>query len=258
MLDIAISAAREAGRLLRDALEREHRIGYKEGAYNIVTEMDLLAEKTIIEMIRMAHPDHAFLAEESGAAAQQSEYRWIIDPLDGTVNYAHGLPIFCVSIALEVRGVVELGVIYGPMMDELYTAERGRGAYRNGERIRVSTQDDFTKSLLVTGFPYNAKENPHHCLDHFINFVKEGRPIRRLGSAALDLAYVACGRFDGFWEATLNPWDVAAGALLLTEAGGKITSLQGEPWTIYEPSLLATNRLIHTAMLAILGKIDDR
>lgn len=254
MLHLAIQAAREAGRLLREGLANAHDIRYKEGEYNLVTEMDGLAERTIIEMIRAANPAHTFLAEESGADAAESHYRWIIDPLDGTVNYAHGVPIFCVSIALEVRGLVELGVIYNPMLDELFTAERGKGAFRNGAPIAVSPQTEFGKSLLVTGFPYNVKENPMHCIDHFINFVREGRPIRRLGSAALDLAYVACGRFDGFWEVTLNPWDVAAGALILTEAGGMITKLDGAPWTIYEPSLLATNGKIHAAMGSIIGR----
>lgn len=254
MLSLAIRAAREAGRLLRDGLTNAHDIQYKEGAYNLVTEMDAFAEKTIIEMIRAEHPDHAFLAEESGAAAQQSDHRWIIDPLDGTVNYAHGLPIFCVSIALEVRGVVEVGVIYNPMLDELFCAERGKGAGLNNRPIRVSPESDFKKTLLVTGFPYNAFENPKHCIDHFINFLKEGRPVRRLGSAALDLAYVACGRFDGFWEITLNPWDVAAGSLILTEAGGMITKLDGTAWTIEEPSLVATNGRIHEAMMEILRR----
>ena len=257
-LNLAISAAREAGRLLRDALMNTHDIQFKEGEYNLVTEMDGLAERTIIGMIRDAHPDHTFLAEESGATANASDYRWIIDPLDGTVNYAHGIPIFCVSIALEVRGTVELGVIYHPMLDELFTAERGRGAFRNGTPIHVSAQSDFNKSLLVTGFPYNVKANPLHCIDHFINFVYEGRPIRRLGSAALDLAYVACGRLDGFWEVKLNPWDVAAGALLVIEAGGRLAQMDGSAWTIYNPSILATNGKIHDAMMAIINKAGTK
>src|SRR5579883_887068 len=239
MLNLAIHAAKEAGAILKNGLGKIHDIRYKEGEYNVVTEIDTLAERTIIDMIKAEHPDHTFLAEESGAAAALSEYRWIIDPLDGTVNYAHGLPIFCVSIALEVNGNVVLGAIYHPMLDELFSVEEKQGAYLNGKKISVSHEADFSKTLLVTGFPYNARENPDHCIDHFVNFLKRGRPVRRLGSAALDLAYVASGRLDGFWEVSLNPWDVAAGSLLLKEAGGTITDMRGEPWNIYTPSLIA-------------------
>ncbi len=253
-LPLAIRAARSAGTLLREGLTRSHDIRYKEGVHNLVTEMDTAAEALIIETIRGEYPDHTFLAEESGAAAAVSPFRWIIDPLDGTVNYAHGLPIFCVSIALEHEGHVVCGAIYNPMLDEMFTAELGGGAHLNGEKIAVSAQTEFQKSMLVTGFPYDAYKNTMHCIDHFVNFVKEGRPVRRLGSAALDLAYVACGRFEGFWEVKLNPWDVAAGSLILREAGGLITKLDGSAWTIDEPSLLATNGKIHEAMLGVIRK----
>src|SRR5690348_4460123 len=249
MIDLAVRAAKAAGAILKDGIGKLHDIRYKEGEYNVVTEVDTLAEKTIIDMIKSEHPDHTFLAEESGASQEQSNHRWIIDPLDGTVNYAHGLPIFCVSIALEVNGEITTGVIYHPILDELFTVEKGKGAFLNGNKISVSSEKDFSKTLLVTGFPYNARENPDHCIDHFVNFLKRGRPVRRLGSAALDLAYVASGRLDGFWEVSLNPWDVAAGSLLLTEAGGTITNMQGEPWNIYTPSLIASNGKIHGEML---------
>jgi len=256
LLDLAIRAARAGGAILRDGVNNAHDIRYKEGEYNLVTEIDTRSEREIIGMIHTEHPDHTFLAEESGAAATQSEYRWIIDPLDGTVNYAHGLPVFCVSIALEVGGKIILGVIYHPMLDELFTAEKNAGAFLNGKRIAVSCEADFSKTLLVTGFPYNTRENPHHTIDHFVNFVKAGRPIRRLGSAALDLAYVACGRLDAFWEVSLHAWDVAAGSLLLTEAGGMITDLQGNPWTVYTEALLASNGKIHDDMLRVIALAD--
>ncbi len=252
MLKLAINAAKAAGAILKEGLGAIHQIRYKPGEYNLVTEIDTRSERTIIDMIRAEYPDHTFLAEESGLTEAQPEFRWIIDPLDGTVNYAHGLPVFCVSIALEIRGEIALGVIYHPILDELFTAEKGDGAFLNGNPISVSHESDFTKTLLVTGFPYNSRINPHHTIDHFINFVKAGRPIRRLGSAALDLAYLACGRMDAFWEVSLNAWDVAAGSLLLTEAGGKITDLSGNPWTVYTEALLASNGHVHEDMLRVL------
>ena len=221
---------------------------------NLVTDVDRRAEELIIGTIRKAYPDHGFLAEESGGGETPADYRWVIDPLDGTTNFTHGLPIFCTSIGLEHRGKLLLGVVYDPNQDELFTAEAGKGAFLNGKRIRVSGTATLTDSLLVTGFPYNIRENPDHAIQHFNNFLTRSRAVRRLGSAALDLCYVACGRFDGFWEVALNPWDMAAGVLIVSEAGGKITDFQGRPSTIYQKQMLASNGKIHEQMKSILQK----
>jgi len=184
----------------------------------------------------------------------KSEYRWIIDPLDGTVNYTHALPIFCVSIGLEYKGEIIVGVVYDPNLDELFTAEKGKGAWLNKRRIEVSKTKTLIQSLVVTGFPYTINKNPEPALTHFRNFIVEAQAVRRLGSAAIDLAYVACGRFDGFWEGTLNAWDMAAGVLLVMEAGGKWTDYRGFPSTIYNKQMLATNGNIHEQMQLVLKK----
>ncbi len=254
MLNFAIQTARDAGAILADRLGRAQ-VSNK-GDIDLVTEADLASEKLIIERIRSHYPRHAILAEESGASeelnAGKSEWKWIIDPLDGTTNYAHGYPCFCVSIGLERAGVVEVGVIYDPNRDELFAAERGQGATLNGRQIRVSDVADLNQAMLCTGFPYNVRERPNFARD-FANFTMEAQAVRRDGSAAIDLAYLACGRFDGFWEDGLNAWDVAAGLLLIEEAGGQITDFNGRPIDIYEAKVLATNGLIHDAMRRVLG-----
>ncbi len=254
MLNFAIQTARDAGAILADRLGRAQ-VSNK-GDIDLVTEADLAAEKLIIERIRSHYPRHAILAEESGASEElnegKSEWKWIIDPLDGTTNYAHGYPCFCVSIGLERAGVVEVGVIYDPTRDELFAAERGQGATLNGRRIRVSDVADLNQAMLCTGFPYNVRERPNFARD-FANFTMEAQAVRRDGSAAIDLAYLACGRFDGFWEDGLNAWDVAAGLLLIEEAGGQITDFNGRPIDIYEAKVLASNGLIHDAMRRVLG-----
>jgi myo-inositol-1(or 4)-monophosphatase len=194
------------------------------------------------------------LAEESGASAEgQSEWRWIIDPLDGTTNYAHGYPCFCVSIALEQAGTLELGVIYDPLREELFAARRGDGATLNGRPIRVSEVSEMNRAMLCTGFPYNVRERDDFAR-HFSNFIMRAQAVRRDGSAALDLAYVACGRFDGFWEEGLRPWDVAAGVLLIQEAGGRSSHYDGAPFDIYTPPIIASNGLIHEEMMSILKR----
>ncbi|OLD81080.1 MAG: inositol monophosphatase, partial [Ignavibacteria bacterium 13_1_40CM_2_61_4] len=243
MIDTAIEAAREAGKLLKLNLGRVKDIRQKEGQEkNLVTEIDRQSEEVIKQIIGRRHPGHSILAEESGRkGAPESEFTWVIDPLDGTTNYTHAFPVFCVSIAVEQKGRIILGVIYDPNFDELFVAERGKGATLNGKRIRVSGIDSLIRSLLVTGFPYDVAENPGHAIDHFVRFLTRAQAVRRMGSAAIDLAYTAAGRYDGFWEVSLNPWDTAAGALLVEEAGGRVTNFTGGPFDIYQKAILATN-----------------
>jgi len=254
MLRFAIQIAREAGNLLVQKLGSA-KITSK-GDINLVTEADIAAENLIIERIRSHYPQHGILAEESGEAVlvggKKSDWKWIIDPLDGTTNYAHGYPCFCVSIALECKGVLEVGVVYDPMRDEMFAAERGEGATLNDRQIRVSQVDELSQAMVCTGFPYNVRERPDFARE-FAKFTMEAQAVRRDGSAALDLAYVACGRFDGFWEDGLNPWDIAAGALLIFEARGKVTTFKDQPLDIYNEQVLASNGLIHEAMMRVLA-----
>lgn len=255
MIRTAIEAAVEAGRFLKMNIGKVKQVERKFGQEtNLVTEVDRKSEAMIIEIIKRRFPHHDFLAEESGSQRRESEFRWIIDPLDGTTNFTHGLPIFCVSIGLEVKGVPTLGVVYDPNLDELFTAERGRGAFLNNRPIRVSSTRMLNESLVVTGFPYSIRSNPADAIQHFTNFLMEAQAVRRLGSAALDLCYVACGRFDGYWEISLNPWDMAAGVVVLEEAGGMFTDFLGFPSTIYNPPVLASNGLIHEQMVAVLKR----
>jgi myo-inositol-1(or 4)-monophosphatase len=254
VLNFAIQTAREAGAILSDRLGRALQVSNK-GAIDLVTEADVASEKLIIERIKSHYPRHAILAEESGGVESpsgNSEWRWIIDPLDGTTNYAHGYPCFCVSIALAREGAIEVAVIYDPTRDEMFAAERGQGATLNGRRMRVSDVDDLNAAMLCTGFPYNVRERPNFARE-FANFTMAAQAVRRDGSAAIDLAYVACGRFDGFWEDGLNAWDVAAGVLLIKEAGGMVTDFQGGPLDIYTPKVLASNGLVHDAMMRVLA-----
>ncbi|HWP43864.1 MAG TPA: inositol monophosphatase family protein [Blastocatellia bacterium] len=253
MLDFAIRVAQEAGQLLRDRLGTRIDVAHK-GAINLVTDVDLASERLIRDRIATHYPRHQVLAEESGLAESSSDYRWIIDPLDGTTNYAHGYPIFCVSIGLEYRGEMVLGVVYDPMRDELFTAERGGGAALNNRPIRVSATDDLLNSLLSTGFPYDIRTSRLTNLDHWANFAMNAQALRRDGAAALDLCYVACGRFDGFWELNLAAWDMAAGALIVAEAGGRVTDFQGVGFSIYKPEIIASNGLIHERMVEIINR----
>ncbi|HTR80310.1 MAG TPA: inositol monophosphatase family protein [Bacteroidota bacterium] len=255
MLNVAREAALEAGKFLKFNLGKVKHIERKLGQEtNLVTEIDKQSEALIIKKIKQHYPSHDILAEESGAAKTKSEYRWIIDPLDGTTNFTHALPIFCVSIGVEFNGELVAAAIYDPSADEMFTAEKGSGAYLNGKKIHVSSNDTLINSLLVTGFPYNVQENPGKVVEHFVNFLMVGQGVRRLGSAALDLAYVAAGRLDGFWEVFLNPWDKAAGVLLVREAGGTVSDFKNNPGTIYDQNTLATNGKIHEQMIAVLDK----
>jgi myo-inositol-1(or 4)-monophosphatase len=253
MLNFAIQTAREAGRVLADHFGRAVKITNK-GEIDLVTEADIAAERLIIERIQSYHPSHSILAEESGETKRQggtSEWKWIVDPLDGTTNFAHGYPCFCVSIGLERAGVLEIGVIYDVTRDELFAAERGQGATLNDRSIQVSETFDLNQALVCTGFPYDVRQREDFAR-HLHKFIMHARGVRRDGSAALDLAYVACGRFDGFWEVGLNPWDVAAGVLLIEEAGGRVSRYDGSAYDIYTPPILASNGLIHEAMMAVL------
>ncbi|MEK7249415.1 MAG: inositol monophosphatase family protein [Bacteroidota bacterium] len=255
MLTTAIEAAKEAGKFLKYSVGRVKNIEMKQGeARNLVSEIDKGSEAKIIGIIKRKYPNHAILAEESGASESSSDYKWVIDPLDGTTNFLHGLPIFCVTIGVEYKGEIVAGVVYDPNLDELFTAEKGSGAFLNGRRLKVSSASSLINSLLVTGFPYDIAQNPDNAIGHFVNFLVEGQGLRRLGSAALDLSYVAAGRFDGFWEVNLNPWDMAAGVLFVREAGGKVTDFVGGESTIYKKQVLATNGIIHDAMLNVLSK----
>ncbi|HEY8446281.1 MAG TPA: inositol monophosphatase family protein [Thermomicrobiales bacterium] len=253
--EVAIAAARDAGRLLRERLATARAINYK-GEVDLVTDADQASEALIVSRIREAFPDHRVLGEESGEVGENAndrdQYGWVIDPLDGTTNYAHGYPHFAVSIALERSGEVLLGVVYDPMLDELFVAERGQGATLNGTPIHVSSVDRLIRALLATGFPYNLADREENAAlwDAFLN-ISQG--TRRDGSAALNLCYVAAGRLDGFWERPLQPWDLAAGGLMVLEAGGRATTYNGGPFNPYSREVIASNGLIHGAMMDVIG-----
>ena len=220
-----------------------------------MTDADHAAEQCIIDYIRKEFPNHRFLAEERGQVERSpSPYLWVIDPLDGTTNFAHGYPAYCVSIGLEYEGHCVLGVVFDPSRNELFTATHGGGARLNGQPIRVSSTSSLEKSLLVTGFAYDIREAKRNNLDHFVKFALKAQGLRRTGSAALDLCYIAAGRFDGFWEVRLNPWDMAAGSVLVREAGGQLTNFSGHDLSIYGQELVASNGQIHQAMLAVLNE----
>ncbi len=257
-LETAEKAARAAGDLLIAHRDEEHRIGFK-GAVDLVTDMDERSQVLIHSIIATRFPDHDFLAEEGLDSQDGSEYRWIFDPLDGTTNFAHGFPVFSVSIALQERGRMVLGVIFDPLRREMFTAVEEKGAYLNGRRIAVSAVRSLNRSLLATGFPYDVRESAQNNLDHFADFAVRAQALRRCGSAALDLCYVACGRFDGFWELKLAPWDVAAGILLVREAGGRVTDFRGDELDIFDPEVLASNGLVHDEMIRVLElRLDSR
>jgi len=252
---IGIEAIYSGARVLRNHFGRIAQINQK-GAFDLVTEADTESEKQIMETILKAFPDHAILAEESGVNKGTAEYKWLIDPLDGTTNYVHQLPLFTIAIALAVRDKIELGLILNPMDGELYSAIAGKGAELNGKPIKVSSNASVSNSLLVTGFPYDFNEIVEPAMKRFSVFQQASQGVRRLGSAALDLCYVACGRFDGFWEQNLKPWDKAAGAIIATEAGAVITDFSNQPFSINQKEILVSNGKIHQEMLSLL-KIEE-
>lgn len=248
-LSLALQAALKSGEMLRKKFGTEIEVSSKEGRHNLVTECDKAAEQMIIETIHKSFPHHAILAEESGASVHKNEITWIIDPLDGTVNFAHSIPVFSVSIAVAIEEKVVSGVVYQPMTHEIFFAEKGKGSFLNGSKLAVSKTSSLEKSILSTGFPYNVDENPLNCIETFAKLSRLGLPIRRLGSAAIDLSYVAAGRFDAFWEVTLHPWDVAAGQLIVEEAGGKVTDYAGNLRPLFSTGpLLASNGKLHQQM----------
>jgi len=249
-------AARHAGQYLLEKFHTDFTVRHK-GAINLVTEVDVAAEEMITERLRKAFPDHAILAEENNPTTGRGYYTWIIDPLDGTTSYAHGFPFFSVSIGLEIDGRVEFGVVFDPVRDELFTARRGAGAFCNGDRLSTSAVESLGAGLLATGFPYDIRTSNRNNLANFCAFALNAQGLRRTGSAALDMCYVAAGRLDGFWESKLNPWDCAAGFLMVTEAGGLITDYSGQPTTIYDAEVVASNGRIHDQMIAVLVETSD-
>lgn len=248
-LETMIDWARGAGAILREGYGKQHDITRK-GRIDLVTEMDQASEVYLIERIHASFPDHSIDTEESGLLAGDNPACWYIDPLDGTTNYAHAVPIFVVSLAFAIKGQIVLGVVYDPMRDECFSAARGEGAWLNGAPIHVSATQEMQHSLLVTGFPYEPLPDGRDNLAQFSHFTRISQGVRRLGAAASDLCYVACGRFEGYWELTLRPWDFAAGALIVEEAGGRVTRTDGSPDILRPPySIIAGNLPIHTQML---------
>ncbi|MEI6947579.1 inositol monophosphatase family protein [Paraflavisolibacter sp. H34] len=244
-----LEAVQAAADEMRRFIDVDFKISNKEGLNNLVTEVDHASEKAIINVIKKNHPGHSILTEESGELYQDSQYKWIIDPIDGTVNFAHRIPICCISVAVEHAGKMVMGAVYNPYMNEYFLAEKGCGATLNDQPIHVSKKEKVENACLVTGFPYTYLDQPNGPLEVFSRLIRKGIPVRRLGSAALDLCWVACGRFDGFWEHKLNAWDSAAGYLIVQEAGGKVTDFDGNPYSPYQPRIVATNGIIHDDLL---------
>jgi myo-inositol-1(or 4)-monophosphatase len=251
---VGAEAAKEAGELLLGKLNTCLNVAHK-GIINLVTEADLESEKLIVGRLRQRFPTHSILAEENHSDVPAGEICWIIDPLDGTTNYAHGFPLFTVSIGLQVSGELRWGAVYSPVSGELFTAQKGSGAFCNGSPIHVSTVESLGASLLCTGFPYDIRTSPQNNLENFCAFALKSQGIRRTGTAALDFCFVASGRLDGFWEQKLNPWDCAAGYLIVSEAGGAVTNYRGEPASIYGREVVASNGLIHNEMLTVLRSV---
>ncbi|MFH1186307.1 MAG: inositol monophosphatase family protein [Chloroflexota bacterium] len=245
--------ARQAGEIVRDGFDQPHAISYK-GVIDLVTEMDHASESFLLGEIKRRWPGSTIMSEESGLTQGQTKHTWHVDPLDGTVNYAHRIPIFCVSIAYAHKGRISLGAVYDPMRDEMFSAERGRGAALNGREIHVSDATELQKSVLVTGFPYDAWDSDRDNFENFVRLSKMTQGVRRLGSAALDLAWVGAGRFDGFWEISLSPWDIAAGGLVAEEAGARVTNIHNGPDYLAMPqSIVAAAPGIHAQILEQLG-----
>jgi len=248
---VATEAALKAGELLVRNLHKVKRVDHK-GVVNLVTDIDRKSERLIHRILRSHFPNHSFFAEEEVREKTSSDYLWTIDPLDGTTNYAHGFPIFCVTISLLKKEEVIMGLTYNPMLGEMFYAERGAGAFLHRRRVQISGTEDLNDSLLATGFPYDLRESEDDNLDYFCSFVMKAQAVRRAGSAALDLAYTACGRFDGFWEFKLGAWDIAAGCLLVEEAGGRVTNFKGRRVDLFTGEVLASNGKIHDQMLKVL------
>jgi myo-inositol-1(or 4)-monophosphatase len=246
---VLLQAVKAGGEEMKRFNELELKISNKEGINNLVTEADHASEKVIMDLIRTNFPEHQILSEESGEHILDSQYKWIIDPIDGTVNFAHRIPLCCVSIGIEHEGKMIMGAVYNPLMNELFFAERGKGATLNDRPISVSKKEKVENACLVTGFPYTYLDMPNGPLQVFERFIRKGIPVRRLGSAAIDLCWVACGRFDGFYEHKLQAWDSAAGFIIVEEAGGKVTDLNGDIYSPYQPGIIASNSILHEELL---------
>lgn len=258
MREHAITIARNAGAILREGLTSTRSIQRKSASIDVVTDIDLASEQSIIAGIREHFPGHQVLAEETGASSETSTYCWIVDPLDGTTNYAHGYPAFCVSLGLLVDSVPTLGVVYDPLRDECFVAERGRGATLNDHTLHVSTITTLSEAIISTGFPYSKRTDPDNNLAEMACITLEVMGIRRSGSAALDLCYVAAGRSEGHWELGLKPWDTAAGALLITEAGGRLSTWEGAPWNPFISRLVATNGHLQQTIVDLIQSVRTK
>jgi myo-inositol-1(or 4)-monophosphatase len=255
MIEDIIQISREAAELIKNAFGKTHSIEFKTNELNLVTETDKASEILITDFIKKKYPTHGILAEEGSEANKSAEYLWVVDPLDGTTNFAHGLPIFSVSIGLQKNSETIAGVVYDVNREIIYSAENGSGSFANERRINVNKNENLGHSMLVTGFPYNVKENPDKCYERFIEFLKHARAIRRLGSAAIDFCYIANGVFDGFWEVSLHPWDICAGKLIVEEAGGLVTDFDGNKIDIYSKRILSSNGFIHQKMIDVMKRI---
>jgi myo-inositol-1(or 4)-monophosphatase len=254
MLKSTLIKAVEAGAaVMQRYFQGEFKVSYKEGINNLVTEADHASEKAIFDVIKEDYPDHFLLSEEAGEIVTNSTTKWIIDPIDGTVNFAHGLPLCCVSIAVEQDGEMILGTVYNPFIKEFFFAQKGYGASLNDKKIVVSKEDSVARSCLVTGFPYSYLDQPNGPLEVFSRLIHSGVPVRRLGSAAMDLCWVAAGRFDGFYEHKLQAWDSAAGFLIVEEAGGRVSDFTGSRYSPYQPHIIATNGKIHDELMEVVN-----
>jgi myo-inositol-1(or 4)-monophosphatase len=248
-----IEATMAGAAIMKAYFDKQYTVSSKSSLNDLVTEVDHKSEEAILNIIKAHFPDHYILSEEMGSVVQESQYKWIIDPIDGTINYANGIPICCVSIGLERDGIMEMGAVYNPFLGEFFFAQKGFGATLNDKRIHVSDKAALTQSCLVTGFPYTYLDSPNGPLQVFEKLVRKGIPVRRLGSAAIDLCWVAAGRFDGFYEHKLQAWDSAAGYLMVLEAGGKVSDLTGKEYNPYQPGIIATNGLIHNALQNVVN-----
>ena len=254
MLEDIINISKEAGELIRSKFNTNFSFEYKSNESDLVTEVDKASEKIIIDFISKKYPSHGIITEEGGTSISRSEYNWVIDPIDGTTNFAHGLPIFAVSIGVQKNGETIAGAVYDIMQDIIYSAEMNNGAYEDDKKIKVNDNANLRHAVLVTGFPYDIAENPENALGKFAAFTKAARGIRRLGSAAIDFCYVAKGVFDGFWEVHLKPWDICAGKLIVEEAGGLVTDFEGNMINILSRRVLASNGKLHDSMIKILNE----
>jgi myo-inositol-1(or 4)-monophosphatase len=256
MINNVINIAKEAGEIIREGFGKSFNIEFKTGENNLVTDIDKASEKLIVNFVKKKYPAHGILAEEGSGTNTNEEFVWVIDPLDGTTNFAHSLPIFAVSIGVQKNGETIAGVVYDVMNDIIYSAEKNAGAFANGEKIFVSKREKLSQSMLVTGFPYDIKDNPGKAFERFELLTKESRGMRRLGSAAIDFCYLAKGVFDGFWEVHLHPWDICAGKLIVEEAGGMITDFKGNRIDIFSKKILSTNGKIHNQIIKLMDTID--